>query len=982
MAQELEQKIEQTIADEQQNEMQFDQPAELTPAELTTEDTVAAIEEGMQRGAVPVDNTVQVAGKFDDAARWLGKRMTEAERRTGAYVPEDPIEEIGGRIVIREAGPEDVAAINSALGGDYTKGINLPRIAEDMGQFDAADYLGRLKDANAELFEKARRGTITFEMLLDAAAQQGIDNIVGDLLVRAPGSAETAEKVVGGLIGAMDLWRQTDEAFEVAMQLPAGPERDLAMNRAYQLMTAQAQLFASVSGATSEGMRMGFAVREFGKRVGMGDVATRAEVLQGLFSAANADDVEHIGMMYMALPDKRSKAQFVKQGLLAKSMDVVTEVWINSILSAPTTHMVNIFGNTSFAMMRTLETQLAAGIGKVRFWGDPDRVRAREALAQLEGLRAGLSDAFYVAGKTMVTEEGKELASKIDVRNRRAIGTTGDLRDIVTQVREGNMPAAATNALGVFVRMPGRLLLAEDEFFKGVGYRMALHQEAEVAAGRLYDQLIDQDIPVAEATLKAAQHKAQIINNPPTDIMRSSKQAAQQMTFQEDLDGVLGSLQGFSSHPLVKMFIPFYKTPTNVIKETYKRTPLAFLSPSIRAQIKAGGRDADIALARIGLGSTIAAGFAYASMGLDDPDQNMIIMGAGPRGYERRQAMARMGIQPYSINVKIYDDAGNWTGKYKSLTFSRFDPISGILAMSADFAYYSQYEADPNIVDGLAMALTTGIAEYSMQMPFLQGLQEISGIFRNKERMDEAAFEMFTKKLTDAGLSVVPGASSFMAGIERMGEEGEGAAGPVAASRLLPEGSIITGYDMETGMWQRTDITDLPSFARGFYSSWTKFKSRNPMLSDTVEPRLNLWGEKMTEGSGAGWEFVSPVRIQDTKYSAVDQEIMTTLASGIPMPQKRINGVLLNATQFNKMITDMNSMDTNGLMPGQDGYDSTMTLLPVLNQLIASPEYRELIDVEDRRTLIMNVVGEFKSAAKQKLLREDTMLGLKVMAVQ
>ena len=82
------------------------------------------------------------------------------------------------------------------------------------------------------------------------------------------------------------------------------------------------------------------------------------------------------------------------------------------------------------------------------------------------------------------------------------------------------------------------------------------------------------------------------------------------------------------------------------------------------------------------------------------------------------------------------------------------------------------------------------------------------------------------------------------------------------------------------------------------------------------------------------------------------------------------------------MLTDMNSIDANGLMPGQDGYDKTMTLLPVLSQLIRTPEYKSLIDVEDRRTVIMNTVGEFKGAAKQKLLTEDAMLRLKVTAVQ
>ena len=55
--------------------------------------------------------------------------------------------------------------------------------------------------------------------------------------------------------------------------------------------------------------------------------------------------------------------------------------------------------------------------------------------------------------------------SKIDVRNKRAIGTTGDPRDVIQMYRDGNMAGMAVNAFGIYARIPGRFLVAEDESF-------------------------------------------------------------------------------------------------------------------------------------------------------------------------------------------------------------------------------------------------------------------------------------------------------------------------------------------------------------------------------------------------------------------------------------------------------------------------------------------------------------------------------------
>ena len=91
-------------------------------------------------------------------------------------------------------------AFNQATGGTYTKGINFPAIAEGMEQFDLADHLAKVKDANKELFEQQRRGVINFDHLMQLATAQGMDGVVHKWLTREPGTAETAEKVLAGLI--------------------------------------------------------------------------------------------------------------------------------------------------------------------------------------------------------------------------------------------------------------------------------------------------------------------------------------------------------------------------------------------------------------------------------------------------------------------------------------------------------------------------------------------------------------------------------------------------------------------------------------------------------------------------------------------------------------------------------------------------------------------------------------------------------------
>ena len=904
--------------------------------------------EGEQPIATSEDDPIQVAGLKDVVTTLGGKisdRVIEAERRVIPGVAPEPIQRVGPSIMVREADAADIAALDEIIEGDYTAGLNLPSIMTASGDFDLAGYMQQVKNLNKDLFERARRGTLNYESLLELAEQQGTDRVLKKWLTREPGAGETAEDVLAALILARDLTRQTSKAFEDARGANDPETRRKLFANAAQYMTMEFSLYSSLSGATSEAGRTLYAMQQ-AQKIGV-DTRRGDELLKIL--EQEGVDVEYLGQLYLSLP-LYARPQMT-QGLLSKGADVITETFINAILSSPVTHGVNIAGNGMFSMYKGVEEVVAGAIGAGRsaITGNRERVYMREGLIQLDAIRGSFLDALIVSGKAFVKEEAGDFSSKIDVRNRRAIGTTGDVTEIYKQFREGNYGAGAINTIGTAVRMSGRFLMAEDEFFKAISYRASVRKQALSRSLALRDEMMLAGKSSDEAEAAASAEFDRILNEPPETVMETARDAARELTFQGDLDGLLGKMQPGMSHPAVKIFgVPFFKTPVNIMKEVGARSPLVMAHPKFMADIAAGGRRADLAMAKVTLGTAVMGTFGYTAMGLSGPRNDVIIMGAGPTDPQARQAMDRQGLYPYTINIRQPD------GTYKGVTYSRLDPLSGMLAMSADFAYYAQYEDDNDTLSNLAAAAALGMYNYALEMPFLEGVSDLSRILSNPDKAMslEQLQQFMTERATTAALTAVPTVSSLGATVERVQN-------PYASNTMMPAGDLAG-----------TPITELPPYMRGFYSALQKAKARHPLFSDDVPPSLSLWGEKRTQGTGAGYEMWSPIRISEAKYAGVDRELMR-LGDGITMPSKKINGVLLNAEQYNYMIEAMNKK-----------YPGEPTFIEAMNRLVFSPDYRSLETDEDKLQQIRNVASEYKAVGRKAVLQQFPSLRDRVLKSQ
>lgn len=903
------------------------------------------------------DEAVQVAGRLDivtdiskSLAKKLGDRVAEAEKRATAQGPQPAIKTMGEETVLRRLEPEEETAILDSLelAETYTKGLNFPKIAEATGEIDLAAYLQGVKDSNPELFEQARRGTIKFETLEEAAREQGFGEKIIQFMKRKPGDPAVAEDVLAGLMAAKSISYEVQNLIAKGRGVNNADTRKGLYEQAAKLMEAEAVLYANISGAVSESGRVLMASRE-AQKLGIG--ATRGDELLSLIDRGKLMDYEHFFDAYMALPDEAARASFVKKSWVREraeqGLNFVTEGFINSILSGPVTHMVNIAGNTGFMVYKGVEETLAGAVGAVRTslpGAKAERVYMREGLLQLDGIRSGLFDALLVAGKAGIRGTPSDKASKVELQNRRSFGTTDDLGEIARQYKEGNLGTALVNTLGVYYRGASRALVVEDEFFKAIAYQASIKKQAYVRSMALFDATLDRTGSVDEAKKVMAAEYANIIENPPPPMKLTAEAAAKELTFQGDLGKILGSGEAIANLPVVKLFgIPFYRTPTNIMKETFRRTPFA-AGHMFYDMIEKGGRDADMAIARVGLGTGIMSYFAYSAMSTNDPQQNLIIVGSGPSDPEARQAMQRMGIQPFSMNFKVAP------GKYESVTFSRFDPISGMLGMSADVGYYLQYEDDVDVAADVFGVGALSAFDYALEQPFLQGVSDLTGIISLSQTDPmagmEAAQRFFAERGTTAVLSTLPTVSSAMATYERY---------------VSPEAS--TTMPMEK--WGDPDT--MPEWQKGFYQALQKAMARNPYFSDQVPPRLNLWGEKMMQGKGYVYETFSPVRIQDAKYTGIDRELMR-LNDGISMPDRKLGRVVMTAEQYNRYIEITNTIDMYGRMPGEEGYDPKQRLLPELNNLIYSDDYiNERFD-DNKLNEIKRYVRGYRDMARERLL--------------
>lgn len=408
------------------------------------------------------------------------------------------------------------------------------------------------------------------------------------------------------------------------------------------------------------------------------DTAIKDDVKRAAAKAGNKNVEEVLQMhgdpmqlaeMMKSIDNPAGALKFAREAVKATTWEKVIEAWKAGILSGPVTHLSNIIGNTTFAVLRAPIDAVASGIGLLR--GGADRVAPAEPLAGIFGALQGTADGLRLAGAILKTGEQPGKAEQF----RKAIGGTK----------------------GEVIRLPFRFLSAEDAVFstmneRGAAYSLAARQASAEGLNPM--------------TREYRERVVKIVQEPTAERAAEVKAAGERFTFNTALGEKGQAVQKFVRAWHLEWAVPFIRTPANIFEELFRMTPLAPLMKEWRADYKAGGAARDKALAEVAVGTGIMSAVFMHAM-------NGGITGAGDPDPGKRRVQSAAGWQPYSL--KVGDTYYN---------YQRLQPLGTLVGMAADVAEVWDHMTEEEM-DKVPKMLSVAFANSVTNQTFLQGITNI-----------------------------------------------------------------------------------------------------------------------------------------------------------------------------------------------------------------------------------------------------------------
>jgi hypothetical protein len=356
-----------------------------------------------------------------------------------------------------------------------------------------------------------------------------------------------------------------------------------------------------------------------------------------------------------------------------KTWNIANEVWINALLSNPTTHIVNMSSNFVNTFLKPLE----AGVGSL--------IRLENAKKYAKIRAEGANAITTLAGLTKYLDDVVNYTRLSFKRSDGIIAGSGATKlDNPTKNIKGKV--------GTFVNIPTRFLNSEDEFFKQINYRARMYSIAvqkALADNASKTKKVGNNLktkkPITEFEAKVEQYFREGFDETGTiGINPDALKYAQEATFTQELFGVFDKIQNIANnYPYVRQIIPFVKTPINLMMAIVDRTPLGLARKQFRDDFF--GRSGNLYRTAQVRGQ-IATGFAlitYANYlastgqitGSTSLPSDAPIKSKGLKDLNRN-----LGFQPYSL--RTFNEE---TGKYEYYAFGRLDPFGAFLGLVADF---------------------------------------------------------------------------------------------------------------------------------------------------------------------------------------------------------------------------------------------------------------------------------------------------------
>lgn len=565
--------------------------------------------------------------------------------------------------------------------------------------------------------------------------------------------------------------------------------------------------------------------------------------------------------------------------------NIFIEYTINSMLSSPKTHAVNLISNVLNVFIYSLDRSLG---GAYRFLRHGDRQALREARIDVTDKLFRMDEAWKLAKQAW--RDGAPVTDKrqrIEFQTRRAISVEGTARDVtaadagrrelgspiiarkteVVTTANGDMVRAVDfntwqrviNTIGRVIRIPGRALITGDEFFKAVNRNseisvLAFRQADEEALAKGLTYGSDK---YEAFVLKRSKKLADIDVRDPENIRIQSLaiEKSRLTTFQEAPRTTFGSKaeQFVNSNSYFKLIVaPFFRTPMNILRQgAFDRTPIGLLFKHNREILRTGNpRDKAEIVARSFTGIAAMSIFYGLTTSGEEGDRGFEIVGKVPIGTSAKQA----NIRDYSIRF-----GDRW------FQFNRLEPLGMWLGMIADMRTAAKYN-DGDEDEWLFAAGQGAIASFMNNVggkTFMKSIADIQDMFEGVGTGNKGAIERAI--------------SRFAAG---------------EFGKLIPQLLKASARGLEG---------DGNSFQQEAWTVMDILSARSSLFNENLSQQHDTFGNPISRDAGLSI-LVNPFAISEHSSDPVDQEMFRLGFSLKKMPKTLgAGGFELSAEEYSTL---------------------------------------------------------------------------------
>jgi len=830
---------------------------------------------------------------------------------------------------------EDVSDVTETFIEKHQMDIEMPDKAVNinLNYMDAPDKVNQvivdMADMMPEAVEGARRNVQGWDQTKLLANELGLTE--EELLARPVGEAWNAEKITAA---RWVLGDTRDKVAALAEKIAAKDATDIEKADFRGLLSKYAGIQMQIHGMAAEAGR---ALNAF-KIVSQSGELRKAEIDNLL--VRQGGDINRLAEGFIGLDNAGSQAKFARDMSRPGAYRMFLEYWINALLSGPTTHMVNTTSNAVVAVAQLPETLMASGFGKI--FSDGKGVQAGEAMARMYGLYSGMKDGWKAAAKAFRSGEPSDAAQKLEVPDHTAI--TGKNVEAALQrgaeslnyvipgkgidpnsINLSDPVQAGIDHMGTFLRLPTRFLLTEDEFFKGVNYRMELNAQAYRAAKA--EGLEGQEL---------SEFLTNFIDNPPENVNIAAIESAKYHTYTNELGEPGQKFAGaLNSFPISRLIVPFFRTPVNILKYSAERMipPIPGISTRLKDDLLSGDPvRRDMAMGRMSMGAMVWASVVPLISENFDCEKEMCVTGGPPSDPKLRATLKRTGWREYSIKV---DD------KYYS--YSRSDPYGQMIGIAADAARILPLLGDEDASEyatGLVMAVSNNV----INKTYMSGISDAMAVFTSNDK---------EKWLKYARRFAASTAGSAIGQVERAVDPTFRVADNLHEKFLAKTPGLSTVLPPYRDLWGR--------------------------------PQLNsVWGDEISQYMA----IVSPVKTSLSKPEPIDKELyrlgyapgrIRKVMDGVELEPKEYDYLVRMAGNDLKAPSDTIISVYNPSTGDSDDVDiSGKGTMNALNALIRSPVYKTLTDSIDppgqKVRLLRSVVDQFRDMSKLATLKKHERL--------